>query len=127
MHGPLLYTLDVGYEAKAVNHRPGAPEQSKEWEILPTKPWNIAVDIRTLQVKSSGTPGSLASSVWSYGAPPTYIEAKGCEIEWPLAWSGPGHVPLNPKCKKNGAVIPLRFIPVGSAKIGMVELPTIEL
>lgn len=127
MHGPLLYTLDVGYKAKSLGRKPDAPEQSNEWEILPTKPWNVAVDIRTLKVKTIGTPGSLASSVWSYGAPPIYIEAKGCEIEWPLQWSGPGAVPLNPKCKKNGSTIELRFIPVGSAKIGMVELPTVEL
>jgi DUF1680 family protein len=123
MHGPLLYTLDVGYNAKSEGSKK-APHSCMEWEIRNTKKWNVAVDISTLKVKSNAAlTGTLANPIWVPNAPPTYIEAEGCEIEWPLFKGVPGPVPQKVKCKGDRETI--RFTPLGSSKIGMVELPTL--
>jgi DUF1680 family protein len=124
MHGPLLYTLDVGFDAKSESSNQSSPHSCKEWEIENTKKWNVAVDTSTLKVKSNAPlTGTLPNPIWDNGAPPTSIEAQGCEIEWPLYKGVPGAVPQNIKCTNNRTTI--RFVPVGSAKIGMVELPTL--
>jgi hypothetical protein len=139
MHGPLLYTMDVGYDASHTAPRDyklengrlvgKIPSKSKDWEIINTKPWNIAIDVGTLKAKSryeneTMEALSIPQQVWSPGGPPIYLEAEGCEVDWPLFRGVPGEVPTNRVCR--GARRIAKFWPVGSAKIGMVELPTIQ-
>ncbi|KAF2670138.1 hypothetical protein BT63DRAFT_432583 [Microthyrium microscopicum] len=132
MHGPLLYTLDVGYHAtssppkwynSSADVSGPLPTESKDWEIRNTTSWNMAIDTSTIQVKSQDNSGNLPDEVWSRGAVPIHLEAEGREVDWPL-WRGvPGQVPL----KKNylSDRRPITLVPVGVAKIGMVELPTL--
>jgi glycosyl hydrolase family 127 (putative beta-L-arabinofuranosidase) len=131
-HGPLLYSLDVGIQAKSSSPRnygnsgpaqDDIPPKAKDWEMINTKIWNVAVDTSTLTVKSNSQGSDLPNPVWTPGGPPDYIEAQGCEIKWELDGDVPGEVPTDIKCQ--GDRMMLRFVPVGSAKIGMVELPTL--
>jgi hypothetical protein len=163
LHGPLLYTLDVGYDAqsgptKQYNDRQpiDSPDEAHDWIITNTTKWNYAIDVKTITVVSNGQSyiqnqsgqdededdeddeddgnddiqrrimtaaahTKLANPIWAPGAPPTYLEVEGCEVIWPLYKSVPGFVPETRKCL--GERTKLRFVPVGSAKIGMVELP----
>jgi hypothetical protein len=138
IHGPLLYTLDVGHNARHTaprDYRPengrlqgNIPTEAKDWTIENTKPWNMIIDIKTLRAKSrhdNETEQSLElpDQIWSPGAPPIYLEAIGCEIAWPLFRGVPGEVPANRTCLGDERTV--RLWPVGSSKIGMVELPTL--
>lgn len=100
---------------------PNPPSKVKEWTILPSNVWNVAVDLTKLKDTSNKTSVALPDRVWAYGAPPNQLQAEGCEIDWPLYKGVPGPVPTNTACKGNR--VTLRFLPVGSAKIGMTELP----
>jgi hypothetical protein len=125
--GPFLFTLDVGHAATSKKESnpvaPDAPSKLREWKILPENVWNVAVDLTKLKDSSNTTTDALPDRVWAYGAPPNRLEAEGCEIEWPFYKGVPGPVPKNVTCK--GKRLNLRFLPVGSAKIGMTELPTL--
>jgi hypothetical protein len=154
MHGPLLYTLDVGYSATskvpknysspALLSQGSVPGEARDWTIVNTSKWNYAIDVKSLKVKlrrgglqvsdddsddddddevsrSVKIVAPLPDPIWAPGAPPVYIEAEGAEVPWPM-WKGvPGPVPTN--FRRGGQRTILKFVPVGSAKIGMVELP----
>lgn len=162
LHGPLLYTLDVGYHATSESPRnftsqerqpqgDDMPDEARDWTIVNMSKWNYAIDVTTLTAKERktspvssndsdddvdddddehkkvrklakiGTP--LVNPIWAPGAPPVYIEAEGAEVPWPT-WKGvPGPVPTD--FNRGGERTKLKFVPVGSAKIGMVELPVL--
>ena len=73
----------------------------------------------------------LPTPIFASGAPPMYMTAKGCLIDWPMNADFNNSVP--------GAPIPLaqrvclgdaydvKLVPYGSAKLRMTELPTISL
>jgi hypothetical protein len=136
MHGPLLYSLDVGYEAES--HRPRdwgdsgplfgkikIPQLAQDWTINSTKTWRMAIDKHSLVQRSVANIWTmdLQSPIWGRDAPPTIIEGNGCEIEWPLYRNVPGPVPTTASCI--GDKTRVRFVPFGSAKIGMSELPAL--
>lgn len=138
MHGPLLYSLDVGYDAKYTAPRDyklengrlngSIPSQSEDWTIINSKPWNIAIYTSTLRARSqhgdhNANIKALPRQIWSPGAPPVYLEGVGCEIHWPLYRGIPAEAPKNRTCI--GEKHTVRLWPVGSSKIGMVELPTL--
>jgi hypothetical protein len=141
-HGPLLYTLDVGYSATHV-HPPRnfgdsgtsqehVPEKCMDWDIQNTTKWNMAVDVASLRPVLTRQPGTpLPAEVWSRNGPPTSLEGMGCEVEWPLLFPGaeaghgiPGKVPRNARC--TSGVKKIRYLPFGSAKVGMAELPVMQ-
>jgi hypothetical protein len=136
MNGPLLYSLDVGYQAES--HQPldfggggplfgktELPPLAQDWTIINTKPWRVAIDTKSLVQRSTGNVHNmdLPSPIWGRDAPPIFIEGDGCEIEWPLYRNVPGPVPSRKRCIGNKTRI--RFVPFGSAKIGMSELPVL--
>jgi hypothetical protein len=171
LHGPLVYSLDVGYDAQAgptkrfnTKQAIDSPSQAHDWTITNTTNWNYAIDVNTIKfhstagsrahaqnepdeendddddddddehdhehghgyhrrVMASAASGQLANPIWAPRAPPTYLLVEGCEIDWPLYKSVPGFVPRSRRCLKDRTT--LRFVPMGSAKIGMVELPNL--
>jgi DUF1680 family protein len=134
MHGPLLYSLDVGYYAKSsfpqdfTDRDPlteKVPSSARDWAITNTKPWYMAIDIESLVPKSSPDISTmvLPNPIWERDAPPTYMEGEGCEILWPMFRGVPGPVPTTKICLGNRTKV--RFVPVGSAKIGMTVLPVL--
>ncbi|KAL8916449.1 MAG: hypothetical protein Q9208_008515, partial [Pyrenodesmia sp. 3 TL-2023] len=144
-HGALLYALDVGFSDSTtsaistsssdplVNATTGKiPAQAHDHYIVNTKPWNIAIDPATLKYHTDNTSSSttfheLPNPIWAYEAPPNYITAKGCEIDWPLEKQVPAPPPLrgDRKCKGEAREVVLR--PYGSLKVHMAVLPTVEL
>lgn len=150
-HGSLLYALDVGQTATIVkpslynvsyvngNHpyntsEPVLPPAAHDFTFTNTRPWNIAIDVSTLtfHTTNNDTNGTaLKTPIFEYGAPPTYITGKGCQISWPLYKGLPAPLPAlaqgisHRNCTGNMTDIVLR--PYGSLKVHMAELPTVNL
>jgi hypothetical protein len=141
-HGALLYALYISstnssqpphdYKTGKLLPEGYAPPQVRDWTITNTSAWNYAIDPSTLTYHSPGNktaPGaSLANPIWAPNAPPNYMTVKACQIDWPLyKQSVPGRVPSLQSRKCVGPVGEVRLIPFGSAKLHMVDLPTIDL
>ena len=152
-HGALLYAVHVYHTAEA--HRPArypgtqAPDSAADWVMLPTSPWNLAIDESTLSFypylnREEGLP----NPIWEEDAPPVMISALACEIDWrlkdgyapnpPPRWTkedrvgNDGQKPIkggkrksNRKCIGRAFMVGLR--PYGSAKLHMAEIPTVDL
>lgn len=149
-HGALLYALDVGQSVATVDSSlynisyadgapyntscPLLPQEIHDFTFTNTRPWNIAIDTSTLTFHTTlnNTPEpALPNPIFDYGAPPTYITGKGCEIDWPLYKGLPAPLPALPKAVSHrnctGNVTDLVFRPYGSLKNHMAELPTVDL
>ena len=139
--GPLLYALELNYSItsnapKTYNLSANStgstitgsniPAQARDYQLTNTSPWNIAIDPASLTFHSEDS-GTLENPIWAPGAPPTWIEGKGCEIAWSI-WEGvPGPVPSKRSRKCVGKVVDVKLVPYGSAKVHMAELPTVDL
>ena len=132
-HGALSYSLaiDGAYYYDRPSRYPGdsAPEQARDWTILPEEAWNVAIDPATLRFYEYDNRYAewLPNPVWQENAPPVSISALACEIDWKLDW---GYAPLPPpKGMRNctGRAFPVELRPIGSAKLHMAELPTVDL
>ena len=149
-HGSLLYALDVGQTmitlapslynvsyadgAPYFSSTPYLPPQVHDTAFTNTTPWNIAIDPSTLvfhTTANSTNATTLPNPIFGYGAPPTYITGRGCQIIWPLYNGLPAPLPalangtIHRNCSGNVTDVVLR--PYGSLKVHMAELPTVEL
>lgn len=145
--GPLLYALQIpSYNTSTPISQQNSsaslstspklelgptPSQVRDYQIFPlsTSSWNIAIDPSTLSFHTSYHTGErepeLPSPLWADGVSATWIEGRGCLIDWPVWKGGPGPVPPDRKCL--GGSFGVKLIPYGGAKIHMSELPTVEL
>ena len=139
-HGSILYALDIGETSSMMAPDvAGAPTPVADVVFYNnTTPWNIAIDPSTIEwhpgFSNSSTSSadqswetSLPSPLWAYQAPPSFVTAKGCYIDWPIFHNVPGPVPLRAARKCNGGAVDLTFRPYGSMRTRMSELPTIRL
>ena len=149
-HGSLLYALDIGQTMTALApnlynvsyadgdpYQPGTPSLPPEvhdFAFTNTTPWNIAIDPSTLVFHTTANVTNntaLPNPIFEYGAPPTYITGKGCQVAWPLYKGLPAPLPAlangikHRNCTGNVTDIILR--PYGSLKVHMAELPTVDL
>ena len=149
-HGSLLYALDVGQTMTTLAPKlynvsyadgdpyristPSLPPQVHDFAFTNTTPWNIAIDPSTLVFHTTANvPNNTAlpNPIFEYGAPPTYITGKGCQVEWPLHKGLPAALPAlddgikHRNCTGNVTDVILR--PYGSLKVHMAELPTADL
>jgi hypothetical protein len=143
-NGPVLYALEIPNPSVQTlpphtwvnNHWDNSstlysntPSQSHDWEYFNTTAWNIAIDPSTLAFHTNLTDSnaSLHSPIFESGAPPTWIEARGCVIDWPL-WNNsvPDVPPEKTSRKCVGDQMTVRLVPYGSAKLHMSDIPTID-
>ena len=151
-YGSLLYALDVGQIAATLapdlynvsyangtadpynSSDPSFPPEVHDFTFKNTTPWNIAIDTSTLTFHTTANitnETALPNPIFEYGAPPTYITGKGCQIDWPLYKGLPAPLPALPSgtthrnCTGNVTDVVLR--PYGSLKVHMAELPTVDL
>lgn len=134
-HGAILYALDVGQSvvpAGTAAHSYCQPNDQYK-SLINTLPWNMAIDPSTLKFHAMppnvSPDDDLPSLIWSPKAPPPYITAKGCDIEWLLLHCVPAPVPLQVNGKRacTGKVVDMVLRPYGSLNVHMAELPTIDL
>ncbi len=133
-HGTLLYALEIGSANTSTppkdfrTNQPldgSFPKQARDYEISNTTAWNIAIDTTTLSFHARQE--GLEGNPFEPGAPPLWFTVRGCEIEWGL-WKGvPDAPPAKERRKCVGPAREVRLIPLGGAKLHMVDLPTIDL
>ncbi|KAL8671023.1 MAG: hypothetical protein Q9168_004455 [Polycauliona sp. 1 TL-2023] len=143
--GALLYALDVGYSDTIISnttsdigphplqHGAVVPPQAHDHSIINTKPWNYAIDPGTLVYHSDNSSSTssdngrlLPNPIWAYEAPPSYIIAQGCQIEWGIEKGIPAPPPLEGKRRCIGNVTEVVLRPYGSLKVHMAVLPTVR-
>ncbi|KAK4544720.1 hypothetical protein LTR36_003969 [Oleoguttula mirabilis] len=140
--GALLYALEVTHtntstlpkawsDPSTFYDEGYAPPESRDWEYHNTAAWNYAIDPSTLVYHGPHRASShyaLANPIFAPGAPPGYITARACKIDWPLyLGSIPGYPPTGDAKKCLGGVKEVKLVPYGSAKTHMAELPVIDL
>jgi len=150
-HGALLYALDVGqitttpdldlYNVSYANgtdpyntSSASLPSQVRNFAFKNTEPWNIAIDTSTLTFHTTANltnETALTNPIFEYDAPPTYITAKACQIDWPLYNGLPAPLPALPNGTHHrictGSLTDVVLKPYGSLKVHMAELPTVDL
>ena len=150
-YGSLLYALDVGHIATTLpadlynvsyangtdpydTSTPSLPPEVHDIAFRNVTPWNIGIDTSTLVFHTTADRSNetaLPNPIFDYGAPPTYITGKGCQIDWPLYDGLPAPLPALPNgtihrvCTGNLTDVVLR--PYGSLKVHMAELPIVDL
>ncbi|KAI1330809.1 duf1680 domain-containing protein [Xylariaceae sp. FL0255] len=139
-YGPLLYAL-------ALDTDDTTTQPPEEWDaagpvpsfstyepytvdhtMTPTSPWNVAIDTSQIKVVSSSTAGNsstLASPIFSLGAPPIELRVAAVEIEWPTQFGTAANPPVDPVV--NGTPFSARFVPFGSSRLHMAHLPVLSL
>lgn len=140
--GAVLYALEVSNTNTSTLPKPWnnpdtyynasyAPPESRDWEYHNTTAWNFAIDPSTLTYHGPNTTGAsyeLANPIFAPGAPPGYMTAQGCEIDWPLfLGSVPGYPPIGAEKKCLGEARIVKLVPYASAKTRMAELTVIDL
>ncbi|RMZ75343.1 hypothetical protein DV738_g5535, partial [Chaetothyriales sp. CBS 135597] len=133
-HGALVYSLAINgqYYSRPPGRYPGgqAPPQSRDWTILPASPWNVAIDPSTLKFHQYDNryDDELPNPIWDEHAPPVSISALACQIDWTLTDGGWAPEPPRKGARNcTGPAFPVELRPVGSAKLHVVELPTVDL
>ncbi|KAK0653517.1 hypothetical protein DIS24_g5970 [Lasiodiplodia hormozganensis] len=142
-HGALLFALSIP-STNSSSHPPqsyndpntklaNAPPLAVDWRLDNASAWSVAVDPASLVLRSSldeddDDEAQLADPVFAPGAPPVWVEAKGCEIEgWGLYRGVMGVPPPMERRRCVGGVKTYRLEPVGAAKLRVLDLPVIEL
>ena len=132
-HGALLYALPIygDYYASRPARYPGstAPPEANDWTILPSTPWNFAIDPSTVffyEYLNREEP--LPNPIWQEDGPPVSISVMACQIDWTL--TDGGYAPIPPQLGKRNCtsrVVMVELKPYGSAKLHMAELPVVDL
>jgi hypothetical protein len=134
--GNLLYALDVGSAENSSLPHPFYDAGGQGMDFIPfpeardysyasTKPWNVAIDPKTLKFHSMGADDKLPRDPFVYESATTYVAAQGCEVDWPLLKSMTPDVPPSyPPCVSEVKTYVLR--PYGALKAHMSELPVME-
>ena len=144
--GPVSYALEISNRNTSTTPKPWwnpeyglehynksyYPSQSRDWSYHNTSAWNYAIDKTTLAYHgpdSTSSVTTLANPLFAPGAPPGYMTAQACEIDWPMAFQGsvPGYPPTGDAKKCVGDAVEVKLVPYASAKLHMAELPVIDL
>lgn len=137
--GQLFYALKIGAEITSAppknyynltTYREGyAPPESRDYTMLNTTEWNIAIDPSTIKYHPASDPQApLPTPIFASGKPPMYMTVQACLVDWPLFMNSvPGWPIPKEERKCLGDKFEANLVPYGSAKLRMSELPTIEL
>ncbi|KAL0253124.1 hypothetical protein SLS55_010575 [Diplodia seriata] len=111
----------------------GIPPDAVDWRLVNASAWNVGVDEGSLVLKTSldGDGVVLNDPVFAPGAPPVWVEGRGCVVEgWGLYRGVPGLPPGRTRAERRcveGSVGEVRLEPVGAAKLRVVDLVAVDL
>jgi DUF1680 family protein len=121
--GPLVYSLKVGSEWKKVKDNP----QFADWEVLPTTPWNYAIEIdrehpdRSMSFEHR----PVAANPFSPESPPMVARVKGRRVAgWTLDKGAAAPPPVGPVISDD-PFEELLLIPFGCTDLRITEFPTL--
>jgi len=121
--GPLVFSLPVGAEWKVLDGKP----PRVIYQVLPTTPWNYALQINEQKPAASIRFEELpiADSPFSSLHPPVRAFVQGRLLpEWTLERDAAAPPPPSP-VKSDQALTELGLIPYGAAKLRITEFPTL--
>ncbi|KAI0842957.1 hypothetical protein F5Y06DRAFT_77736 [Hypoxylon sp. FL0890] len=132
-YGPLLYSLYIDAEVSDVPPiafsggsvpSTSTTSQTHDHIIEPKSIWNVAIDPSQIRVAQADV-STLSNPIWDLNAPPIELRVAAVEIDWPTEFDTAANPPLEPQI--TGKPFSARFVPYGSAKIHMAQLPVVNL
>jgi uncharacterized protein len=128
--GPLLFAMDIGNNVTVVNSSnggsPAGMDHFQEYQVEPTKPWNMALDADETALEFVGTVGALgAEQPFSPDHAPVRIKARGRLLpQWGMLNYSASPPPMSP-VHSTEPWQDLILLPFGSTNIRMAQLPTL--
>lgn len=130
--GALMYSLPITPNYTVYAHHFGGPDQSNDYELRPTTPWQYALDIdvnnptKSLTFASSGYISGTAP--FNHSGWPVTIEATVRPLpSWGMALNSAAQPPASPACTgadaKCGAPTKVTLVPHGGTELRIGELP----
>ncbi len=127
--GPLVYSLKVGEEWKAVHEDWEYREPPHgDWEVYPTTPWNYALDVseETVDQDVTFSTNPVGKMPFSPDGAPVVAHVKGVRVpEWRMVNGSAGEIPASPVVS-TGTLETLTLIPYGCTNLRVTEFPTVQ-
>jgi hypothetical protein len=128
--GPLLFAMDIGNNVTSVNSSnggsPAGMDQFQEYQVEPTKPWNMALDADKTALHFVGAAEPLGvEQPFSPEHAPVRIKARGRLLPY---WGMLNYSASPPPMSPVHSVEPFQdivLLPFGSTNIRMAQLPTL--
>lgn len=121
--GPLLFALPFGEDWREI----GGQAPHADWEVHPTTPWNIALDVDVTDPEASVSFARrpLSPTPFSpHGAPVTARVRGGRVPGWELEHNAAGPVPHSPVTTSE-EIGELTLIPFGATSLRIAEFPAL--
>eukprot|EP00041_Stephanoeca_diplocostata_P014288 m.258596 g.258596 ORF g.258596 m.258596 type:complete len:767 (-) comp19647_c0_seq1:385-2685(-) len=129
--GPLMFSLPIGGNYTVVSHHFGGPNDSNDYQVEPTSPWQYAIDVdmenpgKTLTVKKGTyTPGAAPFN--HTGWPITIAATVRPLPRWGINLNSAAVPPASPACTSGGTCgtpVQVELVPHGGTDLRMGELP----
>lgn len=121
--GPLVFALPVGENWRQI----GGEVPHADWELLPTTPWNYALDVNMARPDTSITFANrpVASTPFSPRGAPVSATVQGCRLPgWEITHNAAAAVPPSP-VESTESTKELRLIPFGATNLRIAQLPVL--
>ena len=128
--GSLLFAMDIGNNVTVVNSSNGGSpvgmDRFQEYQVEPTKPWNVALDANEKALEFVGLAGPLGGEQpFSPDHAPVRIKARGRLLpQWGMLNYSASPPPMSP-VHSTEPWQDLVLLPFGSTNIRMAQLPTL--
>lgn len=129
--GVLMYSLPITPNYTIYAHHFGGQDQSNDYELLPTTPWQYAIDVNvsnpsaSLQFSSSGY--VMGNAPFNHSGWPVTISATVRPLpSWTTHLNSAAEPPASPACTGNnqcGDPVKVTLVPHGGTELRMGELP----
>ncbi|CAA9562112.1 MAG: GH127 / GH146 [uncultured Thermomicrobiales bacterium] len=122
--GPLLFALPVGEEWREI----GGQAPHADWEVHPTTPWNVALDVEATDPDASVslTQAPVSSIPFSPDGAPLMAHVRGAHLPgWTLEHNAAGPVPHSP-VTTGEEIEELTLIPFGATNLRIAEFPVLS-